>query len=170
MWSAAFSPVQFIDWREPISLLVFSTQLCYLYPQNLHKCPPIQKQTHRPKHANSEKKNFSTSFMLHCYSMEIKSFCFQTDLHLGANLNCLRWFKLRIKSVIRRWNSLYVFKCCTENWIYVFPEKELCGLSPSSYIHVSVSDLNIPRISPHCCSKIDRLILKIYKSLTDIWV
>jgi hypothetical protein len=38
---------------------------------------------------------------------------------------------------------------CTENRIYVFPEKELCGLSPNSYIHVSVNDLHIPRIGPH---------------------
>jgi hypothetical protein len=38
----------------------------------------------------------------------------------------------------------------TENPIYVFPEKELRGLSPNSYIHVSVSDLYIHhRISPH---------------------
>ncbi len=38
---------------------------------------------------------------------------------------------------------------CNENPIYVFPEKELCGLSPNFHIHVSVSDLYIPRISPH---------------------
>jgi hypothetical protein len=38
---------------------------------------------------------------------------------------------------------------CTENRIYAFPEKELRGLSPNSYIHVSVSDLYIPRIGPH---------------------
>ncbi len=55
---------------------------------------------------------------------------------------------------------------CT-NPIYVFLDKELRGLSPNSYIHVSVSNLYIPRIG---CRKIDRLILKIYKSLTDIWV
>ncbi len=30
---------------------------------------------------------------------------------------------------------------CTENPIYVFPEKELCGLSSNFYIHVSVRDL-----------------------------
>jgi hypothetical protein len=36
-----------------------------------------------------------------------------------------------------------------ENPIYVFLEKELHGLSPKSYIHVSVSDLYIPRIGPH---------------------
>jgi hypothetical protein len=38
---------------------------------------------------------------------------------------------------------------CTENRIYVFPEKDLLGPSPNSYIHVSVSDLSIPRIGPH---------------------
>jgi hypothetical protein len=36
-----------------------------------------------------------------------------------------------------------------ENPIYVFPEKELCDLSPNFHIYVSVSDLNIPRIGPH---------------------
>jgi len=38
---------------------------------------------------------------------------------------------------------------CNENPIYVFPEKELCGLSPNFHIHVSVNDLYIPRIGPH---------------------
>ncbi len=38
---------------------------------------------------------------------------------------------------------------CTKNLIYVIPEKELRGLSPNSYIHVSLSDLYIPRIGPH---------------------
>jgi hypothetical protein len=33
---------------------------------------------------------------------------------------------------------------CNENPIYVFPEKELCGLSPNFHIHMSVSDF--PRI------------------------
>jgi hypothetical protein len=37
---------------------------------------------------------------------------------------------------------------CNENPIYVFPEKELRGLSPDFHIHVSVSDLYIPRIGP----------------------
>jgi hypothetical protein len=35
---------------------------------------------------------------------------------------------------------------CTEYPTYVFPEIKLCGLVPDSYIHVSVSDLYIPRI------------------------
>jgi hypothetical protein len=38
---------------------------------------------------------------------------------------------------------------CNENPIYVLPEKELRGLSPNFNIHVSVSDLYIPRIGPH---------------------
>jgi hypothetical protein len=38
---------------------------------------------------------------------------------------------------------------CTEYPIYVFPEKELCGLSPNFHIHVSVSYLHILRIGPH---------------------
>jgi len=40
---------------------------------------------------------------------------------------------------------------CNENPIYMFPEKELRGLSPNFDIHVSVSDLYtcIPRIGPH---------------------
>ncbi len=62
---------------------------------------------------------------------------------------------------------------CKENPIYVFFFWELRGLSPNFQIHVSVSDLFIPRIGPHTvfgCSKIDRKILEIYKSLTDIWV
>jgi hypothetical protein len=38
---------------------------------------------------------------------------------------------------------------CTENPIYVFPEKVLLGLSPNSCIHVSASFLYIPRIGSH---------------------
>ncbi len=38
---------------------------------------------------------------------------------------------------------------CNENPIYVFPEKELRGHSPNFLIHVSVSDLYLPKISPH---------------------
>ncbi len=38
---------------------------------------------------------------------------------------------------------------CNENPIYVFIFWELRGLSPNFHIHVSVSDLYIPRIGPH---------------------
>jgi hypothetical protein len=37
---------------------------------------------------------------------------------------------------------------CKEMAIYVFPEKELRGLSHNFHIHVSVSDLYIPTIGP----------------------
>ncbi len=37
---------------------------------------------------------------------------------------------------------------CTYNPIYVFPEKELRGLRPNSYIHVPASELYFPRIGP----------------------
>jgi hypothetical protein len=37
---------------------------------------------------------------------------------------------------------------CKEMSIYVFPEKELRGLSNNFHIHVSVSDLYIPTIGP----------------------
>ena len=33
----------------------------------------------------------------------------------------------------------------TENLVYIFPEMKLRGLVPSSYIHVTVSDLYISR-------------------------
>jgi hypothetical protein len=38
---------------------------------------------------------------------------------------------------------------CNENPIYIFPKKELRGLSYNFPIHVSVSDLYIPRMGPH---------------------
>jgi hypothetical protein len=58
---------------------------------------------------------------------------------------------------------------CNENPIYVFLFWELRGLSPNFHIHVSVSNLHIPRIGPHIwLLQIDRPILEIFKSLTDI--
>ncbi len=58
-----------------------------------------------------------------------------------------------------------------KNRIYVFPKKELRGLSSISYIHVSVSDLYIPTIGPHIWLQQNRqTILEIFKSLTDICV
>jgi hypothetical protein len=41
------------------------------------------------------------------------------------------------------------FVHCNENPIYVFPEKELRGLSPNFHIHDSVSDLNITTMSAY---------------------
>ncbi len=57
----------------------------------------------------------------------------------------------------------------TENPIYLFPEKELPGLGPNSYIHMKVSDIYCPRIGPHIWLQQNRQTdLEIYKSLTDI--
>ncbi len=60
---------------------------------------------------------------------------------------------------------------CKENAMYVFLFWELRGLNPNFYIHVSVSDLNIPRIGPHIlCSRIGRSIVGISELLTDTWM
>ncbi len=61
-----------------------------------------------------------------------------------------------------------------EIWIYVFPEKELRGLSPSFHIHVSVSDLRIyshvrPTYFP-AAEETDRSEEYIYKPLTETWM
>jgi hypothetical protein len=45
-------------------------------------------------------------------------------------------------SPARRYSALQRHN--TENSKQIFPEKELCGLSPNVHIHVSVSDLYIP--------------------------
>ena len=50
----------------------------------------------------------------------------------------------------------------------IFPEKEYRGLSPNFHIHESVSDLYIHTIGlPILLEEICRLILGLYKSLTD---
>ncbi len=57
---------------------------------------------------------------------------------------------------------------CNEKPICVFLEKELRGLSPNFYIHVSVSDLYVPKISPHISwNRIGRPIPGTYKTLID---
>jgi hypothetical protein len=63
-------------------------------------------------------------------------FKLKNSMFLLGNVNVLKLLKNK---------PLY----CNENPIYVFPEKELRGLSLNFYIHVSVSDLYNPWISPH---------------------
>ncbi len=82
------------------------------------------------------------------------------------------------------WNSCWVVqdRChglgkrydlmhCKGNSVYIFLFWELRGLSPNFYIHVSVSDLYIPRIGPHISSSRNgNSIVGIYNSLTDTWM
>ncbi len=57
------------------------------------------------------------------------------------------------------------------NSVYIFLFWELRGLSPNFHIHVSVSDLYIPRIGPHLSSSRNgSSIVGIYNSLTDTWM
>ena len=57
---------------------------------------------------------------------------------------------------------------CKGNPVYIFLFWELRGLSPSFYIHVSVSDLYSPRIGPHISSSRNgSSIVGIYNSLKD---
>jgi hypothetical protein len=66
--------------------------------------------------------------------------------------------------------SLPFIPHCNENPIFVFPEKELRSLSPNFHIHVSVSNLYIPRISSHIFLQQNRQTHQgniQYKSLTD---
>ncbi len=70
-------------------------------------------------------------------------------------------------------SELDSYQCCTATKmpIYIFLFWELRGLSPNFHIHISVSDLYIPRISPHISwRRIGRSIVGIYKSLTDTWM
>jgi hypothetical protein len=57
----------------------------------------------------------------------------------------------------------------TENLKQIFPEMKLRGLSPSSYIHVSVSNLYIPMIGLPILLQEKRWTDRgnIYKSLTE---
>jgi len=59
---------------------------------------------------------------------------------------------------------------CKDIWIYVFPEKELRGLSQISTF-MCVSDQYIPRLAHiFSCSRLGRPIRGIYKSLTETWM
>jgi hypothetical protein len=42
--------------------------------------------------------------------------------------------------------AVYTQRQHSENLKQIFTEMKLCGLSPNSYIHVSVSDLYVPTI------------------------
>jgi hypothetical protein len=67
--------------------------------------------------------------------------------------------------------SYFILLHCNEKTIYIFLFWELRDLSPNFHIHVSVTDLYIPRIGLHIsCSRLGRSIVGIYKSLTGTWL
>jgi hypothetical protein len=60
---------------------------------------------------------------------------------------------------------------CNGNSVYIYLFWALRGLSPNFHIHVSMSDLYIPRIGPHISSsRKGRPIVGIYNSITDTWM
>jgi hypothetical protein len=50
------------------------------------------------------------------------------------------------------WSEFCDYSHCKQDPIYVFPKMKLRGLVPNFHIHVSVSDLYIPKIA----AKVDR--------------
>ncbi len=108
-----------------------------------------------------------TSFRAVCHSCILtRNVAIFVQYHVYFIISCL----FNVLSLMSfKCDILFNFLHCKENPIYVFLFQELLGLSPNFHIHVSVSDLYIPRIGPHIsCSRIGRRILEIYKSLTDI--
>ncbi len=74
---------------------------------------------------------------------------------IGKRLQKIKWDILRRNSKAIMYLSLFTCKLdgyctlhCKEMWIYVFPEKELRGLSPNFHIHESLSNLHIPTFGP----------------------
>ncbi len=57
---------------------------------------------------------------------------------------------------------------CNDSSVYEFLFWELRGLSPNFHIHVSVSDLYIPRVGPYnSSSRKGRPMVGIYNSVMD---
>jgi hypothetical protein len=92
---------------------------------------------------------------VHCYMIQK---CRYTSLHIQSK-------KKKIDFPFRHALQRH---CTAENSKQIFPEMELRGLVPNFHIDVSVSDLNIPTISPPIMlQKIGGPIVGIYKSVTD---
>jgi hypothetical protein len=97
----------------------------------------------------------------HCTPSKIKQPFFTYSSYLKGHDN----------KVFCLWFSATQEVHCNGNSVYIFLFWELRGLSPNFHIHVSVSDLYIPRIGPHIfSSRKGRPIVGIYNSLTDTWM
>jgi hypothetical protein len=77
----------------------------------------------------------------------------------------LTWYRMRDTQVLII--NAYTLQR-KSHLLYVFLFWELCGISPNFHIHVSMSDLYVPRIGPHIsCNRIaDRLWEYINRSQT----
>jgi hypothetical protein len=76
---------------------------------------------------------------------------------------------VQLRKAQLQYNVLLLYYC-KEIWIYVFPKRKLCGLSPNFHIHVSVSEIYIPTVRStfvFSCNRIGRPIREIYKWLTE---
>ncbi len=120
-----------------------------LLEQFAERCPGVAFAERCPGAASAERRPWVASAERHLGAAAAE---LMTDVHqLWATAF------LRIHKSVCLLLHLLAFHC-TENQIYVFPKTELRGLSPNSYIHVSVSDLYIPRIGPHIWLKLNRQI------------
>ncbi len=75
----------------------------------------------------------------------------RTQLHSHSDIHT----RLQLDQLLRTQSRTIIIYCsvlslthCKQDPIYVFPEMKLCDLVPNFHIHVSVSDLYIPRICP----------------------
>jgi hypothetical protein len=93
-------------------------------------------------------------------------FRFYSSLHLLQDVSVLQQSMLHGRVCSRA--DCATFLHCNGNSVYIILFWELRGLSPNFHIHVSVSDLYIPRIGPHISSsRKGRPMVGLYKTLTD---
>jgi hypothetical protein len=90
------------------------------------------------------------------------SSCFITNV---ASVIWWRQLCPHIALVIIQWQPTTLQRQYTENSKQIFQEMKLRGLCPSSYIHVSVSDLYFPKIGLPI--KIGGPIVGIYKLIAE---
>ncbi len=98
-----------------------------------------------------------------------RTFLFRT----ACNSSCTTLWGVRILGYPATASQIrsYCYPHCNGNSVYLFLFWELRGISTNFHIHVSVSDLYIPRIGPHISSsRKGRPIVGIYNSLKDTWM
>ncbi len=85
-----------------------------------------------------------------------------TDQNVWISIEC------QVVRTLKNTKSYYMHTATKISFLFW----ELRGLSPNFHIHVSVSDLYIPRIGPHTIfpRRIGRPMVGKYKSLTDTWM